>query len=646
MKANFLKKLLVLATGMFMTTAVWADDIVVPTPVYLQDFEEASTTQGEAGSNFGITGATLTGAGAIKTGDPLFGKYYKNAEGVGSQSNRANYLTLTTTAFSGMTSPEATTISFWLNANGSWGNHWGSMFVAYESTGNAAHGYPFSFDTRACLAVHSSLYETYFDNNGDQINDWRTDGADYASSWHHVALVYSLDKSDAADKKVVIKQYIDGTLKQTYNLGNGNTDHKDISMFDHFEQLTEYVIGGNSPVWDDPDNNYAYDEIAIYNVALTADQISQIRTNKLNRTVTGTQIGLKSNGSGYVADGAMTGKVTLKPGESYHYNFKNYNRGINNWNNYVVPVWDESDTRVITVRADNWEDMHHVGESWGSSAGCTSNFNWTNFSGNMNGATIDMTVTFTTEKKFNMSANITTVDGSSWTYSYTNDYTGSSIDLSGNSYIKVALAVSHSWLDLLFDDYSVVAKTMSDAGWATYCSSHALNLAGASANLTDAYIITGGADGKVTTTSVKGGTVPAGTGLLLKGTEGTITIPIANSGSTDVSANKLVGVFANTDKDQNTIYVLMNDATNGIGFYKNSNAIPFTVGAYTAYLPANFDGGSGARAFYSLFDDVTAIEAVTPATVENGMFFDLQGRRIAKPTKGIYIVNGKKVAIK
>ena len=29
-----------------------------------------------------------------------------------------------------------------------------------------------------------------------------------------------------------------------------------------------------------------------------------------------------------------------------------------------------------------------------------------------------------------------------------------------------------------------------------------------------------------------------------------------------------------------------------------------------------------------------------------GDFFDLQGRKVANPTKGLYIVNGKKVVIK
>lgn len=279
MKKLLLKSLLVAAGLCVGAMSSWAVD--VPTPVYTQNFESASTELGSAGSNFGITGATLTGAGAIQTGDPKFGKYYKNASGVGTQSSRANYLTLMTTAFSNMTSPEATTISFWINAYEAWANYWGSIFVAYNSTGNSAHGYPFSFDTRACLATHSNLYETYFDNNGVIINEWRTSGADFASSWHHVALVYSLDKTDPSAPKVVIKQYIDGISKQEFSMGNGNSEHPEVSMFDHFEQLTEFVIGGNSPVWEDPDNNYAYDEITIYDQALTSEQIAQIVNNKL-----------------------------------------------------------------------------------------------------------------------------------------------------------------------------------------------------------------------------------------------------------------------------------------------------------------------------------------------------------------------------
>ena len=47
------------------------------------------------------------------------------------------------------------------------------------------------------------------------------------------------------------------------------------------------------------------------------------------------------------------------------------------------------------------------------------------------------------------------------------------------------------------------------------------------------------------------------------------------------------------------------------------------------------------------FGDVTTIKGVEAGNVaENGAIFDLQGRRVANPIKGLYIVNGKKVVIK
>lgn len=195
-----------------------------------------------------------------------------------------------------------------------------------------------------------------------------------------------------------------------------------------------------------------------------------------------------------------------------------------------------------------------------------------------------------------------------------------------------------------------VSKTITSAGWATYCSPYALDLANAT-GLTDAYIVTGGANGVLAKTSVKGGTVPANTGLLLKGSEGTVTIPVAASSSTDVSGNKLVGVTTETAMDLDSdddgtadinIYVLMNDATNGLGFYQTT-ATSFTLGANTAYLPANFTG-SGARSFFSLFNaETTGIEdAVKSKEIKDKIFYNLSGQRVKKATKGLYIVNGKK----
>jgi hypothetical protein len=42
----------------------------------------------------------------------------------------------------------------------------------------------------------------------------------------------------------------------------------------------------------------------------------------------------------------------------------------------------------------------------------------------------------------------------------------------------------------------------------------------------------------------------------------------------------------------------------------------------------------------------TGVQAVRPAAVSDGQYYDLQGRRVAQPVKGMYIVNGKKTIVK
>jgi len=187
---------------------------------------------------------------------------------------------------------------------------------------------------------------------------------------------------------------------------------------------------------------------------------------------------------------------------------------------------------------------------------------------------------------------------------------------------------------------TAVTKTISDAGYATFYSEYPLDFSGS--GLT-AYIAT--MDGTtVKFTSVT--SVPANTGVLLKLNEGVEagekTITVAAS-TTDVTANVFEGVLEDTEVDGG-IYVLMAGTADnkGTGFYKTT-AEKFTVGANTAYLPANVV--STARTFIG-FDEATAIEEVATATAESGKCYDLQGRRVVKAQKGLYIVDGKKVMVK
>jgi hypothetical protein len=87
---------------------------------------------------------------------------------------------------------------------------------------------------------------------------------------------------------------------------------------------------------------------------------------------------------------------------------------------------------------------------------------------------------------------------------------------------------------------------------------------------------------------------------------------------------------------------VLNNGTAGIGFYKLSES--GTIDANKAYL--TYDGKAGTRAFFGLDETTDVNEVRVKMEDERGEYYDLQGRRVAQPTKGLYIMNGKKVFIK
>ena len=90
-------------------------------------------------------------------------------------------------------------------------------------------------------------------------------------------------------------------------------------------------------------------------------------------------------------------------------------------------------------------------------------------------------------------------------------------------------------------------------------------------------------------------------------------------------------------------YVFANQSA-GVGFYKTTTDLDNQQGK--AYL--GFE--SSAPSFsIEIEGETTGIKVINfneDNNLNNGQMFDLQGRRIADPTKGVYIVNGKKVIIK
>ena len=137
--------------------------------------------------------------------------------------------------------------------------------------------------------------------------------------------------------------------------------------------------------------------------------------------------------------------------------------------------------------------------------------------------------------------------------------------------------------------------------------------------------------------------------VLIKGDEGIYMAELNTSGDTFSGTNKLKGSDAAAETTGGDKYYLLANGSNGLGWYYGAeNGAAFTNGAHKAYLALSNEEAAGARSF-SLFDDdePTGINAVKGERSRvNDVIYDLQGRRVAQPTKGLYIVNGKKVIIK
>ena len=144
---------------------------------------------------------------------------------------------------------------------------------------------------------------------------------------------------------------------------------------------------------------------------------------------------------------------------------------------------------------------------------------------------------------------------------------------------------------------------------------------------------------------------PAETGLILSGVSGTeYTIPVKDDAAV-VGTNLMVGtitetpVAASTSSVHNYIWAY---TAKGLGFYNVDAATTSAAGkAYLSTGTTELAADPGARSFIFEDEDVTGIDVVKGSELKaNGEYFNLNGQRVAQPTKGLYIVNGKKVVIK
>jgi hypothetical protein len=202
-------------------------------------------------------------------------------------------------------------------------------------------------------------------------------------------------------------------------------------------------------------------------------------------------------------------------------------------------------------------------------------------------------------------------------------------------------------------DVEFVGTQIGTGGWTTLGCRYPLVLSSdalTEAGLEAAYIVSEQNTNSVTLSAVQ--SVPAYTGLLMKGASSTYRLPIATSPA-DVNTNLLVAVtnVEGFTVNSDDVYVLAEKSA-GLGFYPCAQGV--TVPAGKAYLTLPGPVRSFIR--FTDGDTTTGISQDATCTTHDAqavVVYDLQGRKIENRTfangklpKGIYISGNRKVIVK
>jgi len=182
-----------------------------------------------------------------------------------------------------------------------------------------------------------------------------------------------------------------------------------------------------------------------------------------------------------------------------------------------------------------------------------------------------------------------------------------------------------------------IAVSMNEYGYMTYCNK---NVALSFGDL-EAFVVSSVGADNVTLSPIT--QAPSNTPVVLKGAAGSHNLIVLESAES-IETNKLkVSAGSITTTESETRYALANK-NSIVGFYKVNAGTMVPEGK--CYVSVS-NSTPSARDFleFCIEGEATSIGEIDNVQSGNEVF-DLQGRRIAQPAKGLYIKNGKKVVIK
>lgn len=170
----------------------------------------------------------------------------------------------------------------------------------------------------------------------------------------------------------------------------------------------------------------------------------------------------------------------------------------------------------------------------------------------------------------------------------------------------------------------------------------------------DATVYTVGVnDNKLSLNEVKGNQVPANTGVLVQSNKTDAmyvyieSAPAIEGNLLRASVTEQTTTGADDTKEYKYYMLSYNKDNENLGFYWGENdGAAFTSKAGRAYLAVEKTNEVAAVKGFSLSDMETGISQVCGSAANNGVIYDLQGRRVERAVRGLYIMNGRKVMVK
>lgn len=345
-------------------------------------------------------------------------------------------------------------------------------------------------------------------------------------------------------------------------------------------------------------------------------------------SITGTLISIQNNTGGFKAGDNKD--FTIGANKTLNVNFKSFTNKINVWNGWGIEMqYGEDYFDLVPGNKNMWGNLNvSPSTDWGTWPSAESDVKEA-----MDGATVNLTIA---RSGATVTVTAVHVTAANVTHTITHSFTPTAADFA-TSDVTFRFFVEGGHLDLL-----PVTAAINEYGWATFVSDFDLDFSKAQTGLA-AYAVTGHEASAITKDAVTS-IVPAGTPLLLNGDASTdYTIPVSLTTGTAPAGNLLkagtgASVASETGK---TKYALSFEG--GVACFKKITAAR-EIPAGKAYL--EFNETIEAREFFALDEETTGVADVRVKMADGrSEYFNLAGQRVAQPTRGLYIVNGRKVLV-